>query len=70
MSQIVPRAFYANAATWNSTFWHIASVLGPSLAGILIAVNYTVAYTVDISFIVLAFFIVFIYCFKTGSCKG
>ncbi len=55
MSQIVPRAFYANAATWNSTFWHIASVMGPSLAGILIAVNYTVAYTVDISFIVLAF---------------
>ncbi len=55
MSQIVPRALYANAATWNSTFWHIASVMGPSLAGILIAVNYTVAYTVDISFIVLAF---------------
>ncbi len=55
MSQIVPRNFYANAATWNSTFWHIASVMGPSLAGILIAVNYTVAYTVDISFIVLAF---------------
>ncbi|MEY3237083.1 MAG: hypothetical protein RI883_1184 [Bacteroidota bacterium] len=55
MSQIVPRSFYANAATWNSTFWHIASVMGPSLAGILIAVNYTVAYTVDISFIVLAF---------------
>jgi len=55
MAQLVPRTVYGNAATWNSTVWHIASVLGPSLAGLLIAVNYTTAYIVDISFICLAF---------------
>ena len=55
MAQLVPRTVYGNAATWNSTVWHIASVLGPSLAGLLIAVNYTTAYIVDISFISLAF---------------
>lgn len=55
MSQIIPRSVYANAATWNSTVWHIASVVGPSLAGILIAVNYSTAYMVDISFLILAF---------------
>ena len=54
MSQIIPRSVYANAATWNSTVWHIASVVGPSLAGILIAINYSTAYMVDISFLILA----------------
>jgi len=55
MSQIIPRSVYANAATWNSTVWHIASVIGPSLAGILIAVNYSTAYIMDISFLIIAF---------------
>ncbi len=55
LSQIVPRALYANAATWNSTVWHSASILGPSVAGLLIAVGYTAAYTVDIAFISLSF---------------
>ena len=39
MSQIVPRTHYANASTWSSTVWHIASVLGPSSAGLLIFKN-------------------------------
>lgn len=55
MAQIVPRTHYTNAATWNSTVWHSASILGPSIAGLVIAVSYTAAYTVDISFIVLSF---------------
>lgn len=55
MAQIVPRELYANAATWSSTVWHSASILGPSIAGLVIAVNYTSAYAVDISFIVLSF---------------
>jgi MFS family permease len=55
MSQIIPRSVYANAATWNSTVWHIASVVGPSLAGILIAINYSTAYMVDISFLIMSF---------------
>jgi MFS family permease len=55
LSQIVPRELYGNAATWNSTVWHGASILGPSVAGLLIAVGYTTAYTVDITFISLSF---------------
>ncbi|MFN5786892.1 MAG: MFS transporter [Flavobacteriia bacterium] len=54
MAQIVQRELYANAATWNSTVWHVASILGPSLAGFMIAASYTSAYTMDLSFILIA----------------
>ena len=30
---IVPKKVYPNAATWNSSTWHMASVLGPAFAG-------------------------------------
>lgn len=30
---IVPKKNYPNAATWNSSVWQLASVLGPALAG-------------------------------------
>ncbi|MBP6425776.1 MAG: MFS transporter, partial [Flavobacterium sp.] len=33
MSQIVPKKAYSNAATWSSSVWQIASVLGPAIAG-------------------------------------
>ncbi len=36
MSQIVPKKAYSNAATWSSSVWQIASVLGPAIAGFLI----------------------------------
>lgn len=55
MAQIVPRALYSNAATWNSTFWHIASVLGPACAGLLISVGYSTAYVIDIILICISF---------------
>lgn len=35
MSQIIPRELYTQSATWNSTAWHVGSVLGPVLAGLL-----------------------------------
>lgn len=35
MSQIISRELYTQSATWNSTAWHIGSILGPVLAGIL-----------------------------------
>jgi MFS family permease len=35
MSQLVPRNFYTHSATWNSTFWHTGSILGPVVAGII-----------------------------------
>lgn len=35
---IVPKKIYPNAATWSSTTWQIASVLGPALAGFSISI--------------------------------
>lgn len=55
LAQIVPRKAYGNAATWNSSIWHIASVIGPAMAGLLIALGYSTAYFIDLFFIVLSF---------------
>ena len=33
---IVPKKIYPNAATWNSSTWQMASVLGPAFAGVCI----------------------------------
>ncbi|SNQ42370.1 MFS transporter [Cellulophaga lytica] len=34
---IVPKKIYPNAATWSSTTWQMASVLGPALSGFFIS---------------------------------
>lgn len=34
---LVPREHYANSATWSSTFWQAAAILGPGAAGFLYA---------------------------------
>ncbi|MFM7329706.1 MAG: MFS transporter [Bacteroidota bacterium] len=36
MPQLVPRALYTNAVTWNSTIWEGASVAGPAVGGLMI----------------------------------
>jgi hypothetical protein len=35
LGQIVTRKQLPNAATWNSTVWHIAAVLGPAIGGLI-----------------------------------
>lgn len=35
MSQLVPRHLYVFASTWNSTFWHLAAVLGATIGGLV-----------------------------------
>ena len=35
---IVPKRIYPNAATWSSSTWQMASVLGPATAGVLISI--------------------------------
>lgn len=35
MSQIIPRELYTQSATWNTTAWHIGSILGPVVAGLM-----------------------------------
>lgn len=59
MSQLVPRELYANAATWNSTFWHVASIIGPAIAGFICAVSFSSAYTVDVVLIVISVILFF-----------
>lgn len=56
MAQIVPREQYANSATWNSSVWHVGAVIGPAVAGIICAISFSAAYTINIVFIVLSIF--------------
>lgn len=37
LAQLLPRSQYTHAATWNSTAWHSACILGPVLAGMIYA---------------------------------
>ncbi len=39
MSQVVPRQYYTQSATWNSTAWHTGAILGPVLAGVIYGFN-------------------------------
>ena len=34
---LVPKEVFANAATWNSSFWQLGSILGPGVAGFMYA---------------------------------
>jgi MFS family permease len=36
LSQLVPRALYANATTWQANLWQTAAVTGPAMGGLLI----------------------------------
>jgi MFS family permease len=40
-TELVPRDHYQNAATWRSSFFHTAMVVGPAAGGLLIAVGGT-----------------------------
>jgi MFS family permease len=35
IAEVVPRAHFANAATWRSSTWQLGTVLGPALGGLL-----------------------------------
>jgi MFS family permease len=37
VAELVPREAYANAATWRSSTWQLASVVGPAMGGLLYA---------------------------------
>ncbi len=47
--ETVPSHLFSSAATWNSSTWHIASILGPAIAGLVIAFadNITIIYVFD-----------------------
>jgi hypothetical protein len=56
MAQIVPRELYANSATWNSTVWHVASIIGPAIAGFICAIGFSTAYMVNMILMTISVF--------------
>ncbi len=45
---LVPRDAFANAVTWNSSVFQIASVLGPAISGFLVAhISFACVYVID-----------------------
>jgi MFS family permease len=49
MPQLVPRALYSNAVTWNSTLWETATIAGLALGGVLYIFGITAAYSIDVA---------------------
>ena len=47
--ETVPAHLFSSAATWNSGTWHIASIVGPAVAGLVVALagNVTYIYLLD-----------------------
>lgn len=48
--ETVPQHLFSSAATWTSSSWHIASILGPAAAGLIVAYtgNVTIIYAIDV----------------------
>lgn len=48
--ETVPAQLFSSAATWNSSTWHIASIVGPAVAGLIVAFagNVTIIYIFDV----------------------
>lgn len=48
--QTIPESIYENATTWRSSSWQLASVLGPALGGLLIALmgSATLVYALNV----------------------
>ncbi|HTM98463.1 MAG TPA: MFS transporter [Pedobacter sp.] len=60
MAQILPKNLYANGSTWSSSFWQMASILGPLTGGLVYAFyGITPTYLVIISFIILSLICIF-----------
>lgn len=56
MAQIIPRNLYVNSSAWNSTFWHIATVLGSTVGGLVTGfVGLTATYAIVIAQLIAAF---------------
>ncbi|MGZ5135788.1 MAG: MFS transporter [Flavitalea sp.] len=55
VAQLVPKNILANAVSWSSGTWLIASVIGHATAGFLIAhAGYTITFSVIISYVLVA----------------
>jgi MFS family permease len=55
MGQIIPKKLYPNGATWSSSSWQLASILGPAAGGLIYGqFGITTSYEVIVGFIVVA----------------
>lgn len=55
MPQLIPRQLYGNAISLNTTFWLIASIVGPMLAGFIYAlIGISATYLLDVLLVVAA----------------
>jgi MFS family permease len=60
MPQLVPRTLLPNAISLNSTFWEMASIVGPMIAGFVYAfLGVTISYIFDVSLVLLGLIFVF-----------
>ncbi len=63
LPQTVPPEIFTSAATWSSSAWQLASIIGPAIAGSLVAllnrvtVNYVLDAAAGITFLVMVMFI-------------
>ena len=58
---IVPKKLYANAATWSSSTWQIASVLGPAFAGFTIyKLGVNLSLCIVFALVIFSFLLVFL----------
>ena len=49
LPQTIPPEIFTSAATWNSSSWQLASIIGPALAGLIVALlnSVTIIYVLD-----------------------
>ena len=65
ISQTLPEEVYENAATWHSSSWQLASVVGPALGGMLVALFHgAVSVYIANAFLVLLY-IVAVFCIRS-----
>jgi MFS family permease len=58
LAQLVPSDALVKAVSINSMIWLLAAIVGPALAGILIAyINITIAFSIGCGLIIIAFFV-------------
>jgi MFS family permease len=55
---LVPRALLPRAIAWNSLAWQSASIAGPAVGGLLLAISPAVSYTVGLAFYLISFLLI------------
>lgn len=54
---LIPKEIFANAATWNSSFWQVGAILGPGMAGFiyaLVGLKGSLIFVIVLLFLVMA----------------